>query len=53
MVGTYSQIEEGRSAYNMLTVKPTGKKPLGRPRRRCGDIIKMDLKDFCQFEELN
>jgi len=25
--------------------KPEGKRPLGRPRRRCGDNIKMDLQE--------
>ena len=28
-------MEEGRSAYKILTGKPTGKRPLGRPRLRC------------------
>ena len=27
-------MEEGRSAFKILTGKPTGKRPLGRPRRR-------------------
>ena len=27
-------IEEGISAFKILTGKPTGKRPLGRPRRR-------------------
>ena len=26
-------------------VKPEGKKPLGRPRRRCEDNVKMDLRE--------
>ena len=30
--------EESRSAFKMLTVKPTGKRPLGRPRRRWEDL---------------
>ena len=29
----------------MLVGRPEGKKPLGRPRRRWEDIIKMDLQD--------
>ena len=29
-----------------LTGKPTGKRPLGRPRRRWEDIIRMDLEDM-------
>ena len=35
---------EGRSAFKMLTDKPTGKRPLGRPRRRWEDNIRMDLE---------
>ena len=29
-----ARMEERRSAFEMLTGKPTGKRPLGRPRRR-------------------
>ena len=29
-----------------LTGKPTGKRPLGRPRRRWEDNIRMDLQDI-------
>ena len=29
----------------MLTVKSAGKRPLGRPRRRCEDNIRMDFKE--------
>ena len=29
-----ARMEEGRSAFKILTGKPTGKRPLGRPRRR-------------------
>ena len=36
-------MEEGRSAFKMLTGKPTG--PLGRPRRRWEDNIRMDLEE--------
>ena len=39
-------MEEGRSAINMLTGKPTGKIPLGRPRRRWEDNIRMDLEEI-------
>ena len=35
---------EGRSAIKILTGKPTGKRPLGRPRRRCEDNIRKDLE---------
>ena len=32
--GHVARIEEGRSAFKIVTGKPTGKRPLGRPRRR-------------------
>jgi len=32
-----------RGAYRVLVGKPQGKRQLGRPRRRWGDNIKMDL----------
>ena len=38
-------MEEGRSAFKILTGKPTGKRPLGRSRRRWKDNITMDLKE--------
>jgi hypothetical protein len=37
-------MEEGRNMYRFLVGKPEGKGPLGRPRRRWEDGIKMDLK---------
>jgi hypothetical protein len=36
---------ERRGAYRALVGKPEGKRPLGRPRRRCEDNIKMDLRE--------
>ena len=39
-------MEEGRSAFKILTSKPTGKRPLGRPRRRWEDNNKMDLEEI-------
>jgi hypothetical protein len=35
---------EKRNAYRILVEKPEGKRPLGRPRRRWVDNIKMDLR---------
>ena len=32
--GHVARLEESRSAFKILTGKPTGKRPLGRPRRR-------------------
>jgi hypothetical protein len=36
---------EERKVYKVLVGKPEGKKPLGRPRRRWEDEIKMDLRE--------
>ena len=32
--------------FNILTCKPTGKRPLGKPRYRWEDNIRMDLKEI-------
>ena len=40
-------MEEGRSAFKILTGKRTGKRPLGRPRRRWEDNIGMDIEEIC------
>jgi hypothetical protein len=37
---------EKRDAYGILVGKPEGKRPLGRPRRRWEDNIKMDLREI-------
>ena len=39
-------MEEGRSAFKILTGKHTGKKPLGRPKRRWEDNIKTVLEEI-------
>ena len=44
--GHVARMEESRSAFNILTGKPTGKRPLGRPRRRWEDNIRMDLEEI-------
>jgi hypothetical protein len=36
---------EKRNAYRLLVGKPEGKRPLGRPRRRWVDNIRMDLEE--------
>jgi hypothetical protein len=36
---------EGIGVYRVLVGKPEGKRPLGRPRRRWEDNIKMDLQE--------
>ena len=38
------RMDGGRSAFKILAGKPTGKRPLGRPRRRWEDNIRMNLK---------
>jgi hypothetical protein len=37
-------MREKRKAYRILVGKPEEKRPLGRPRRRWEDNIKMDLR---------
>jgi hypothetical protein len=37
---------EGRGVYRVLVGRPEAKRPLGRPRRRWGDNIKMDLREI-------
>jgi hypothetical protein len=37
---------EKKNAYRILVGKPEGKKPLGRPRCRVTDNIKVDLKEI-------
>ena len=39
-------LEKGRSAFKILTGKPTGKRPLGRPRRRWEDNNRIDLAEI-------
>jgi hypothetical protein len=37
---------EGRGVYRVLVGRPEGKRPLGRPRHRWEDNIKMDLREI-------
>jgi hypothetical protein len=37
---------EKRKAYKVLVGKPEGRRPLGRPRRRWEDCIRMDLREI-------
>ena len=39
-------MEEGWSPFKSLTATPTGKRPLGRPRSRWQDSIRMDLEEI-------
>ena len=44
---THSRMEQSRNAYRprVLVGKPEGKRPLGRPRHRKEDNIKLDLRE--------
>jgi hypothetical protein len=44
--GHVAHMGEVRGAYNILVGRPEGRRPLGRPRRRWEDNIKMDLRDI-------
>ena len=43
--GHVARMEQFRNAYRVLVGKPESKRPLGRPRRRWEDKIKMDLRE--------
>jgi len=44
--GHVAHMGEGRGVHRVLVGKPEGKRPLGRPRRRWEDNIKMDLQEM-------
>ena len=44
-VGHVARMGDRRGVYRVLVEKPEGKRPLGRPRRRWEDNIKMDLEE--------
>jgi hypothetical protein len=44
--GHVARMGEGRSVYRCLVGRPEEKRPLGRPRRRGEDNIKMDLREI-------
>jgi hypothetical protein len=43
--GHVARMGERRGVHRVLVGKPEGKRPLGRPRRRWGDNIRMDLQE--------
>jgi len=51
-----ARMGQGRGVYRVLVGKSEGKRPMGRPRRRWEDNIKMDLQevggDFGDWMEL-
>jgi hypothetical protein len=44
--GNLARMGEVRGAYNILVGRPEGRRPLGRPRCRWEDNIKMDLREI-------
>ena len=43
--GHVARMGQGREVHRVLVGRPEGKRPLGRPRRRWGDNINMDLQE--------
>jgi hypothetical protein len=43
--GHVARIGEGRGMYRFLVGRPEGKRPLGRPKRRWEDNIKIDIQE--------
>jgi len=43
--GHVAYMGEEKGLYRVLVGKPEGKSPLGKPRRRCVDNIRMDLQE--------
>jgi hypothetical protein len=43
--GRVAGMGEERGAYRVLVGKPEGRRPLGRPRRRWQDNMRMDLRE--------
>ena len=43
--GHVARMGEGRGVHRVLIGKPEGKRPLGRPRRRWEDNVKMNLRE--------
>ena len=46
LAGHVARTRERRGVYRVLVGKPEGKRPLGRPRRRWEDNIKMDFRKW-------
>ena len=49
--GHVARMGENRGVHRVLVGKPEGKSPLGRPRRRWEDNIKMDLQEVGRRRE--
>ena len=50
--GHVSNMGENRGVHRVLVGKPEGKRPLGRPRQKWEDNIKMDLQEVGRGEDL-
>jgi hypothetical protein len=50
--GHEARMGEKRNVYRLLVGKPEVKRPLGRPRRRWIDNIKMDLSEIFGFHKM-
>jgi len=49
-VGHVARMGEERGVYRVLVGKPEGRRPLGRPKRRWVDNIRMDLQEVgCRY----
>jgi hypothetical protein len=44
--GHVARMGEKRNAYRIVVGKPEGKRPLGRPRRRWEDNIRIDVREI-------
>ena len=44
--GHVARMKDGRSDFKILTDTPTGKRPLGKRRRRWEGNIRMDIKEI-------
>jgi hypothetical protein len=52
--GHVARMGEERGVYRVLVGKPEGKRPMGRPRRRWVDNIRMDLQEVgCMWTGLS
>jgi hypothetical protein len=51
--GHVARMGEERGAYGILVGRPEGRRPLGRPRRRWEDNIKMDIREVGWGYELD
>jgi hypothetical protein len=44
--GHVARMGKRKGVYRVVVGRPEGKRPLGRPRRRWGDNIKMDIREI-------